>query len=159
MLALGILAVMAVLKLAPDTAIAKALSRLLVEAPARLLSRFSPTSLALAAILLAFSLFLVAYAKNEGAYLAAQGLPEGLAWIAAFDVGTWVDLIVMGWLLGAAVRVKHMREAIRVLRLRLAVRRSRVRARARGPAPRRQRRAPPPANDDEPDAARPGQAA
>lgn len=150
MLVLLILAAWAIIKLAPRSAAGRFLNRMLVTTPARVLSRFSATSLILAALMIAAAGAMLLYGGDDARFITAQGLPEGLAWIAAFDLGSWIDLIVVGWALGASVRLRAVREGVLILRRRLRAPRRAAPARPRDRAV-RSRRSPPAAdNEDEP---------
>ena len=142
----------------PETPTGRSLRRLLVDLPARKLAQLTPGTvifglLVVLAIALAIGLF-----RTDGIFLVAQGLPEGVAWCATFDVATYLDVIALAWLLAAMVRLRAAYDALRVLAdqaKRLAqcwVTQLRVRDRdgARARSRRTDRKCPPPAQDDEP---------
>lgn len=146
-------AIIAVMRFAPETMTARALTRLLVEMPLRAVRRLGRTNLILMLLLAAAAIALIAWAKTEGLYLTAQMVPEGIAWVAAFDIGTWVDLMVMGWILGATVRLKALRQGADLLLQRFRRTPTRVPRGVRPRAPQGLPRLPErgAANDDEPE--------
>jgi hypothetical protein len=132
--------------LAPDTPLGRQLRRALVDGPAERLSRIRPGVVLLVLLLAAVSVALIALARSDGAFLAAQGLPEAVGALAAFDVATYLDVLAIGWLFAASVRLRAVKAVVRsaVARLRV-MRRAAPRARARRSRP----AAPPPANSDD----------
>ncbi|HEV2532807.1 hypothetical protein [Phenylobacterium sp.] len=149
MLTFVALAVGLIVWLAPETPVGKLLRRALVDWPAERLSRIRPGLVILIVLLIAASVALIVVAKNEGAFLVAQGLPEAIASIFALDVATYLDILVMAWLVAASVRLRAVKAVIgsataRVRRLIVRRTSPRVRARRRRPAAR-----PPPNSDDE----------
>jgi len=134
--------------LAPESPLGKPLRRALVEWPAARLSRIRPGVTILLLLVIAAAAAMVLVARNEGAVLAAQGLPEAVAAIFALDLGTYFEMLAMAWLLAATVR-------LRVVKAVLASSAPRVRrwtqrcAPARAGTPRRRPAAPPANSDDE----------
>ena len=115
MLTLVLVALVVVAERFPETAIGQVLRRWLIELPARKL-----TELSLARVLLAAALFvaiagLIAVAKADGALVAAQGLPEGLAWLAAGDTAVYVELAAAALLVRAAAGFQVTFRAARLL--------------------------------------------
>jgi hypothetical protein len=149
MLAILVTTIGLILWLAPDTPIGRQLRRALVEWPAERLSRLRLGHVLLILLLAAASAALIALAKSDGAFLVAQGLPEALASLAAFDVASSLDVLALGWLLAASVRLRVVKATFgsALARARLWVAR---RAMPRARAPRRRPAAsPPPANADD----------
>ncbi len=144
--------VIALMRWAPQSAVGLGLRRVLADAPLRLIERLGRTNLALMLVLVGIAAALLIWGKAEGAFLGLQTIPEGFAWIAAFDVGTWVDLIVVGWILGFSVRLKTVRVGTGFLirRLRSVLSRARSRPRARTPQYRRRHTEAKSDNDDGP---------
>jgi hypothetical protein len=151
-------AVAAMAWLFPETPTGRSLRRLLVDLPARKLAQLTPGHVIFAllvaiAIALAIGLF-----RTDGIFLVAQGLPEGIAWFATFDVATYLDVIALAWLLAAMVRLRAAYDGLRALAdqaKRLAQRWVAVlRVRGRAGARTRSRRAagkpPRPLRDEEP---------
>jgi hypothetical protein len=144
----------------PQTPVGRVLRRLMVEWPARQLSRLDPdkvlpklTSGRILLVLL--SLFAVAaavlLARNGALVFLAQGLPEGVAGFAAFDIATYLDVIGLAVVLGATVRLRTIYVALKAWAGRSALGRLVRRGRgARNRSPRPERRPQPPSNDDEP---------
>ncbi len=126
---------------APQTPAGASLRRLLVEAPARILNRMRRAHwlLGLAIVLVALA---AASLGRELFFVFAQGTPELVAWIAAFDVATYVDVIAAAALVAAAVRLRTALALGRhiLARLRQVGRSAAGRRRFRRP---RQRRGPP----------------
>jgi len=132
------LAVGLIVWLAPESGLGKPLRRVLVEWPAERLSRLRPGLVIVLLVIAAASVALIVFARDESAFLVAQGLPEAIASIFAFDVATYLDLLVVAWLLAASVRLRAVKavlgSAVRRLRLALA-RRTAPRARTRRSRP------------------------
>ena len=96
LLALGLLsAVVAVLVAFPDTEIGLGLNRWLVEAPARALNRVRPGKAAFYAFLAAFGFTLVLLFEADGLRLFGFMLPDTPVWFAVFDVGVFVDALLI----------------------------------------------------------------
>ena len=139
-------AAVATMVLWPQTPAATFLRRWLVEAPAR---RLRPGVLVFGAVLLIGVAAALAFGGSDGFMVAAQA-PEAIAWFATFDVATWIDVIVVAWLLSASVRIGAALQSLghAVVRTAGAVLAS---AKARGRAPRQtrrvRRRAPPPPDE------------
>jgi hypothetical protein len=102
------------------------------------------------AIALAIGLF-----RTDSVFLVAQGLPEGIAWAATFDVVTYLDVIALAWLLAAVVRLRAAYEGLQALadqakRLtRRLIATLRIRGGMRSRARRADRKRLPPARDEE----------
>lgn len=90
----------------PDTPGGKLIKHLLVDAPARLAAQvtFGRIVVFLFVALIIGALF--ALAKTDGLMMAGQAAPEGLAWLATFDVATWADTVALVMLIGAAGRLR-----------------------------------------------------
>ncbi|HEV7383947.1 MAG TPA: hypothetical protein VGN89_03645 [Phenylobacterium sp.] len=143
----------------PQTPVGRVLRRLMVEWPARQLARLDlgkvlPKRTAGRVLLVLLVLFAVAaavlLARNGALVFLAQGLPEGVAWFAAFDIATYLDVMALAVVLSATVRVRAIYAALRAWIARSALGRLAPRgggARSRSPRP--QRRPQPPSNDDE----------
>jgi hypothetical protein len=142
----------------PETPVGRILHRLLVAWPAHQLARLddilpkraSGKLLLLLLIVLTVSLAIVV-ARNDGLIFLAQGMPEGIAWSATFDIATYLDVVALGLMLGATIRLRAVYVALRSWLARTALGRVVRRvsgARTRSPRP--ERKAPPPSNDEEP---------
>jgi hypothetical protein len=90
----------------PDTPGGKLVKHLLVDAPARLAAQltFGRIVVFLFVALIIGALF--ALAKTDGLMMAGQAAPEGLAWLATFDVATWADTVALVMLIGAVGRLR-----------------------------------------------------
>jgi hypothetical protein len=134
-----------------DTLVGKELKRLLIELPAEALSSVTPGRIALALILVGASALVAMLFEAEGLRLLGMAVPEGLAWVAAFDVATFLDLFAAVALVAAAARLRGLRDSARSIVAWTRSRVSRIAARRTGRS--RQRRARRPAsrpvqNDD-----------
>ena len=103
LLVLGLMsAVVAVLLAFPETGIGRGLNRWLVEAPARALNRVRPGKAAFYALLAALGFVMVLLFEAEGLRLFGFMLPETLVWFAMFDVGVFIDaLLITGAILAS----------------------------------------------------------
>lgn len=151
-------AVAATAWLFPDTPAGRSLRRLLVDLPARKLAQLTPGAVIFALLIVLAIAGAIGLARTDGIFLVAQGLPDGIAWFATFDVAAYLDVIALAWLLAAMVRLRTAYDALRALaaqarrlaQLWIAM----LRVRGRAGASTRSRRAggkpPPPSRDDEP---------
>jgi len=107
-------AALAVILLWPDTEIGKTFRRVLVEWPARKLAGISKRRLILGIAALVFLACALVLARMfEDGIVAFQFVPEGFVWIAAFDAGTYLDLIAAVWLVAGLVRLRAAQQAIK----------------------------------------------
>jgi hypothetical protein len=90
----------------PDTPGGKLVKHLLIDPPARLAAQvtFGRIVVFLFVALIVAALF--ALARTDGLMMAGQAAPEGLAWLATFDVATWADTVALVMLIGAAARLR-----------------------------------------------------
>ena len=95
--------VVAVVAVFSDSAIGRALRESLrrFKAPRPTRGHF-----AVAILLIVFATTLVAVLKSDGLALAARTLPDGMAWIAAFDVATYLDVVMLAALATLALRLR-----------------------------------------------------
>lgn len=132
--ALFLVALVAVMLVAPETAIAAWLHRHSVAEPLRLASQLERKHI----------LFLVV------GLIALQGfamtLPAEMAMIMAWDMTVYVDLLIAGWTLSAFARLRSVRAWMVLQATRFMPRRARARARRIRRAAQRRRAA----NDDHP---------
>jgi hypothetical protein len=146
----------------PQTPVGRALRSLMVDWPADKLAKLDPRKalpkLTAGKILFVILLFLaiaaaIALARTEAVVLL-QGVPEGVAWFATFDIATYLDVIAVALVLGATVRLRAIYAAIKAWTMRSALGRLAVGLRpsqgARSRSRRDARRPQPPSNDDEP---------
>lgn len=134
----GLLAlVILVIKLFPDTALARSLHRWLVEWPVEMAGRIERKHIILVVILLC-----------AGQTLAIAGSAE-LALAYAMDMSLYLDTMLAAFIAAAAARLKAAAAAFRqaVLSVAARIRRPRPRTRRRRPSIPRPRK---PSNDDHP---------
>jgi hypothetical protein len=140
----------------PETPTGRSLRRLLVDLPARKLAQVTPAGVILALLVALAIAAAIGLARTDGIFLVAQGLPEGIAWFATFDVATYLDVIALAWLLGAMVRLRAAYEGLRALadqakrRAQRWIAILRVRGGMRSRSRRTDRKLPPPAQEEEP---------
>lgn len=112
-----IVLVLAMLWTAAPSPSGRAMRRLLVERPAELLARLSPGRLVFLLAALIAIVAVIHVFEGDGARLVAAAVPETVSWFVAFDVGTFLDVLVLVWLLGAS---RSVRKALEQARDRLA---------------------------------------
>ncbi len=135
----------ALIVFAPNSAPGRALSRMLVEKPARLLSILAFGQLIWAVLIMCMIWGLFALARTEASFLLAQGLPEVVGWFVTLDGASIVDALALAFVLAARVGLRAAKAAAstnsRLIRTRF------LRAHR---TPRRPRKPQAPANEDEP---------
>jgi len=90
------------MRLSPDNVVGRALRLGLVEAPARALNRLSRGRVVFFALLAAVGLALTLVVGFEGLRLFGLALPDIMVWFAVFDVGVFIDaLLIAGAILAA----------------------------------------------------------
>ena len=99
----------------PETPTGRSLRRLLVDLPARKLAQVTPGKVIFALLVVLAIAAAIGLARTDGIFLVAQGLPDGIAWFATFDVATYLDVIALAWLLAAMVRLRAAYEGLRAL--------------------------------------------
>ena len=124
---------------ARGTPVGDTLKRVLVEAPARQLSRISRGQLLFVLLTLSIIVSLVWLLENDGRMLVTMGLPEFLGFATAIDLSALLDLAAVAVIAATTIRFRAVGSW---LRQQIAPRRPR----ARRPRVQRLR---PPANDDE----------
>lgn len=93
---------LAVIALSRDSALGKALRNRLVEAPARALNRLRPGQVVFFAFVAVAGLAMTLLFEAEGLRLFGFMLPDLMVWFAVFDVGVFIDaLLIAGAILGA----------------------------------------------------------
>lgn len=115
------------------------LHRVLVEAPARRLSRITRGHVLFGLLTLSIIVSVIWLLDNDGRMLVTMGLPEFLGFATAIDLSALLDLAAVAVIAATTIRFRAVGAWLRQT---IAPRRSR----ARRPRVRRQR---PPANDDE----------
>ena len=136
---IALISVWAALLMAERTPIGNRLHRLLVEAPARRLSRIGRGQILFGLLTLSIIVSVVWLLENDGRMLVTMGLPEFLGFATAVDLSALLDLAAVAVLGAATVRV---RTVVTWLSHKVAPRRPRARRT-------RVQRLRPPANDDE----------
>jgi hypothetical protein len=136
---IALISIWAALLVAQGTPLGNRLHRLLVEAPARRLSRIGRGHLLLAIVTLSIIVTLVWFLENDGRMLVTMGLPEFLGFATAIDLSALLDLAAVAVIAATTIR---FRTVSTWARQKIAPRRPR----ARRIRVQRQR---PPANDDE----------
>lgn len=136
----------ALIVFARDSALGRAFSRMLVEEPARRLSKLTFGRLIWTVLILAMIWGLFAVARSEASFLVAQGLPEVVGWLAALDGASAVDALALAFVLAAGVGLRAAKAVASAIVSRIGTRFWRAHRTPRRP---RKPKAPP-ANDDEP---------
>lgn len=115
------------------------LHRILVEAPARRLSRITRGHVLLAMVTLSLIVGAIWLLDNDGRMIVSMGLPDFLSFATAIDLSALLDLAAVAVIAATTIRFRAVGAWVRQT---IAPRRPR----ARRPRVRRHR---PPANDDE----------
>ncbi len=147
---LGLMAmVFAIPVLFPDTDIGRTMRRWMVEMPARRLNRVSSGRIAFYAFLAALGLMLVGLFEVEGLRLFGMLLPDTLVWFAMFDVGVFIDALLITGAILASNGLRAARAQVSAAPRQIVAVMKRLTARA-GRARRSQvRPRPPSAKDDD----------
>ena len=107
-------AVLAIIGFCPETEIAKVLRRALVEAPARMLAQMTRRRTVVLLATLALLLVAIVLARLlEDGVVSFWFLPEGVAWMAAFDVASYLEIMAAVWLVAGALSLRAVDRAIR----------------------------------------------
>jgi len=141
MLTVMFLAAWAILLLAPETPISRAIHRALVVWPAEKLSRVRGGHVLLFALLASVAAVVWWLLADDGLQMLRMGAPEIAAFVTSIEVSAYLDVL-------AAVIVSASTLRLQALRGIVVRGWMRLRPRARAPRSRRQR-AERPANDDE----------
>lgn len=97
----------------PRSDAGRVLRRLMVELPGAALGWFTPGKLLLLLGLALAVAALAVAARGDLVMFAAQGLPEGVAWMVSLDVAAYLDVIALAWLLAVTVRLRAAMQALR----------------------------------------------
>ena len=142
---------LAIAGLCPETPIGRLLKDLLIDAPARKLAGVRRSHVVIALAIVALAAVLILGGGHEGMFLAAGYVPEGIAWVAAFDIATYLDVFALVWLAAATVRLRAVwrftKAALR--QAAQAGRRLGMRIAGRERTQRKARTSSPPPNDDD----------
>jgi hypothetical protein len=125
--------VAALMQLPPGSAIRVALQRALIEGPARALNRLSRGRIVFFALLTIIGATLALMVGIEGLHLFGLALPDLMIWFAVFDVGVFIDALLIAGALLAARAPGVARTWLAVLPRTVAARVARFAARARRP--------------------------
>jgi hypothetical protein len=139
MLAAMLLTLCVTMIVARGTPVGDALHHMLVEAPARRLSRIGRGQILLAIVTLSIIVTLVWFLENDGRMLVTMGLPEFLGFATAIDLSALLDLAAVAVIAATTIRFRAVGTWLRqqIVPRRPRARRTRV------------QRLRPPANDDE----------
>ncbi|WP_448662207.1 hypothetical protein ACG3SL_16245 [Sphingomonas sp. CJ20] len=129
------------LLVAGDTPAGRTLRRIMVEAPARLLLKWSRVGKVATVAIVTLTALAAWLLDEEGRMIVTMMAPEAIAWFSMFEVSLWVEAVVT---LAATASLLRVRGSMTWVAMRLLPAR---RARPRAAATRRPRRAP--ANDSE----------
>ncbi|MDP1912554.1 hypothetical protein [Brevundimonas sp.] len=121
------------LLLSPGSALGKALRRGLVEAPAHALNRLGRGRIVFFTLLAAAGFTLALLFEAEGLRLFGLMLPDLLVWFAVFDVGVFIDALLIAGTILAASSLGEARARVAALPRMIAGRVTRYAARARRP--------------------------
>ena len=88
---------LAIAGLCPETPIGRVLKDLLIDAPARKLARIRRSHVLIAVAIVAMAAVLILIGGREGMFLVGGYVPEGIAWVAAFDIATYLDVFAVIW--------------------------------------------------------------
>lgn len=113
MLFLWVCVVMFVMARYPETPIGRMLKSVLVDPPARKLALLTPTGAWFLVLTLALSVAAIIVGRAEGAMVTAQFEPETVSWFFAFDIGTYVDVMVIASLAAASGGLRVVYERAR----------------------------------------------
>jgi hypothetical protein len=104
-----------------DTSVGKGLRQLLVERPARALTKLTPARMLVVLLAVAAAAALVAWLKFDGALVLGRAVPEGLGWFATFDIGLLADAFGAALVFAAALRIRAARRAVSIAAVRTAL--------------------------------------
>lgn len=141
---------LAVMLASPDSAPGRALRRVLVEAPARALNRLRRGKIVFFVLLAAAGLVLALLFKADGLRLFGLMLPDLMVWFAVFDVGVFIDALLIAGAILAANGVSEARARVAAMPRMIARLLARRGARARLPRRVRPRPTDAAADDDGP---------
>ena len=77
----------------PETAVGAALRRLLIERPARMLNALKRGHVVTAVVVIGALGLAYAFGKNEGLFAATQAVGEGVSYLVAFDLVSYIDIL------------------------------------------------------------------
>ncbi len=86
----------------------------------------------LAAAVFILAALLVGFLKEDGLALGARALPEGMAWLTALDVATYVDVVLLTTLAALALRIRGVWAVLKAVAERFFAAVATIRARFAG---------------------------
>ena len=95
--------VLAAIAVMSDASLGRALRESLSRAR---LPRLTRGRLAIVILSIVFTTALLAFLKTDGLALAARAAPDAIAWFAAFDVATYLDVVAIAALAALALRLR-----------------------------------------------------
>ena len=140
----------AVMLLMPDSVIGRALRSALIEAPARALNRLGWGKVVFFALLAVAGLTLGLLFEGEGLRLFGLMLPDLMVWFAVFDVGVFIDALLIAGAILSAKGLSAVRAQVAVLPQTISHLVARYAARARRPRRTRPRPMGESSDDDRP---------
>jgi hypothetical protein len=142
--------IVAVLVVFPDTGIGRGLNRWLVDRPARALNRIRLGKIAFYALMALMGTALVLLFEAEGLRLFGMMAPDTLVWFAMFDVGVFVDALLITGAILASNGLRAARAWISAVPRQVVAVAARLSARARRPRRRPSRSTGKTSNDEGP---------
>lgn len=94
----------------PETPAGKALHRVLIEWPADKLNRVSWPVFGFWLLVMLAIVAVIEIMGMEGVQISAVTVPELIAWFVAFDVATYLDIIVIVWTVAALANLQALYE-------------------------------------------------
>jgi hypothetical protein len=149
-LMLGVLAILIVF---PETPMARALSRVLVQPLAARLNRVRPGHLIFAGVLIALATALIMVFEWEGVRLVGMFAPEVTGWLAMFDAAAVLDLAAVAIAMAATTRFRAVRGRVLAMAGQVVTVARTVLARGRRRSTKPRPTAPRPLRSDDPDPA------
>ena len=130
----GLMAIVAIsMSLWSGSATGRALRHALIEAPARALNRLSRGRVVFFALLAVIGTALALLVGIDGLHLFGLALPDLLVWFAVFDVGVFIDAILIAETILAARGPGAAKTWLAAMPTRIAARVARFSTRARRP--------------------------
>lgn len=148
-----LLGTLAVLIVFPETPMARALHRLLVQPLAARMNRVRPGHLIFAGVLIALATTLIVFFEWEGVRLVGMAAPEVMGWLAMFDAAAVLDLAAVAVAMAATTRFRVVRDRVLAIAGQVVAAVRPVLARGRRHSPKARPTAPRPKRSDDPDPA------
>jgi hypothetical protein len=113
LLCAAIAAAMIMVTFFPETRIGRLLRQLLIEWPARKLPTLTRTHLVLVLLLAGAIVGLVKLGNTDATMVFGQTLSEGGAWFVALDAATYIDAMLVVWLIAALIPLRAVWRTVR----------------------------------------------